>query len=330
MVYGLYSIKKIFKSSLLTYSAIGLSILCIIYIIYSLTQFRQVKTNAADTYVICMPEGGLCDMMARIHDCIEYCKQHGRTMILDTRHATHATDLMETYFTIYSPVLYKGDLDAKYASLKGKSFYPDELHDTFSTMDVKWTKEHSIIDVKTKVPTYFDLTRAYSEDVLLFRDCGGGARKVMGFLSLSRLTPLVKEVYEKRRASLPEKYISVHVRNTDRKSDVGGFIERNSKVFEANPIFLATDDHASIDLFKQTYGANLYTFSKPDPAGGEIGNHHVKRSKEETRVLTIDAIVDILLLANGTSLYYSHPDSGFSKVAKALNKDPHVLKNLIG
>ena len=328
MVYGLGlpAIKKIFKSSLLTYSAVGLTLLVILYI---LLQFRQVRTTT-DTYVICMPEGGLCDMMGRIHDCIEYCKAHGRIMILDTRNATHATDLMETYFTINSPVLYKGDLDAKYASLKGRSFYPPELAETFSTMEVKWTKEKSFIDLATKVPTYFDLSQSYSEDVILFRDCGGGVNKVLSFLSLSRLTPLVKQTYEKRRAMLPEDYISVHVRNTDRVSDVTGFIKKYSDVFESAFIFLATDDYTSIQRFKELYKDKVYTFSQPDPAGKEIGTHHVKRSREETRVQTIDAIVDLLLLANGKSLYYSHPSSGFSKVAEGLHEEPLLIRNLIG
>lgn len=311
----------------MVYFAIGLSILCIAYMIYSVRQFRVQST---EKYVICMPEGGLCDMMARIHDCIEYCKQHNRTLILDTRHATHATDQMETYFTILSPYIYKGDIDAKYASLKVKSFYPPELHDTFSTMEVKWTNEYSIIDVATKVPTYFDLTQSYSEDVLLFRDCGGGVNKTMGFLSISTITPLVKQIYEKRRAALPEKYIAVHIRNTDRKSDVDGFIEQHESTFESATIFLATDDHSTIKKFKELYGNRVHTFSVPDPNGVEIGIHHVKKSIEETRVQTIDAIVDLLLLANGESLYYSHKKSGFSMVANALHKDPYVLRQLIG
>ena len=311
----------------MVYFAIGLSILCIAYMIYSVRQFRVQST---EKYVICMPEGGLCDMMARIHDCIEYCKQHNRTLILDTRHATHATDQMEIYFTILSPYIYKGDIDTKYASLKNKSFYPPELHDTFSTMEVKWTNEYSIIDVATKVPTYFDLTRSYSEDVLLFRDCGGGVNKTMGFLSISTITPLVKQIYEKRRAALPEKYIAVHIRNTDRKSDVGGFIEQHESTFESATIFLATDDHSTLKKFKELYGNRVHTFSVPDPNGVEIGIHHVKKSIEETRVQTIDAIIDLLLLANGESLYYSHKKSGFSMVANALHKDPYVLRQLIG
>jgi len=276
-----------------------------------------------------MPEGGLCDMMARIHDCIEYCKKYDRTLLLDTRHATHARDYIQTYFRIQSSVIYKGDLDAKYAAIKGKSFYPPQLANTFSTMEVKWTKEHSIIDLATKVPTYFDLTKPYSEDVLLFRDCGGGANKTLGFLSLSKLTPLVKKVYTERKNKLPHDYISLHIRNTDRKSDVDGFLEEHEARIEGKPIFLATDDHATIIKCKKIYGSNLYTFSSPSPEGAEIGIHHVKQTMEESRVTTIDAIVDLLLLAKGKELYYSHKTSGFSKVAKALKDTPSVLNALI-
>ena len=308
------------------YLIIALIIACTVYSVVQLIEFRQYAT---EKYVICMPEGGLCDMMARIHDCIEYCKKYNRILLLDTSKATHARDYIETYFTIDSSYIYKGDLDVKYESLKGKPFYPPELADTFLTMEVKWTKERSIIDLATKVPTYFDLTKPYSEDVLLFRDCGGGAKKTLGFLSLCKVTPLVKQVYEQRRAKLPEQYIAVHVRNTDRKSDVDGFIKEHHVVFKSNPIFLATDDHATIDTFKELYGSRVYSFANITSKGSEIGIHHVRQTPEENRQSTIDAIVDLVLLANGKILYYSHTTSGFSKVAEALQTNTIVLHHLL-
>jgi hypothetical protein len=298
--------------------------------------YRTRKLRAdKEKYVICMPGGGLCDMMARIQTCIKYCEKHNRTLILDTSKSTHAKDGLEKYVRIDSPVLFYGNVQKKYEALKGRSFYPPELAQTFLTMNVIYRKKKGIhaytdvIDKKTRIPTYFNTENPYSEDVLLYRMHGGNFEKVVKFLSVCTLTPLVKQIYTKRRSLLPEEYISVHVRNTDYKSDVDEFLNKHSKVFETNPIFLATDDYDTIQKFKQLYGSQVKSFAKIKPLDGAKALHTRKMTLKENRTLTIDAIVDLLLLAGGKTIFASSKESGYSKVAKLLHDTPKILNHLL-
>lgn len=291
-------------------------------------KYRTRKLRDKKKYVICMPMGGLCDMMGNIRKCIEYCEKHNRTLILDTSKSTHAKDGIEKYLKIDSPVLFHGNIQKKYEALKGRSFYPPELANTFLTMRAIHTKEKSYIDTKTEVTTYFDFSKRYVEDVLLYRKSGGGIEGIY-LLPLCRLTPLVKQIYTKRRSLLPEEYISVHVRNTDYKSNVNGFIKKHSKVFEANPIFLATDDYDTIQKFKQLYGSQVKSFAQIKPLDGAEAHHKKDMTPKENRTLTIDAIVDLLLLAGGTTVYASSKESGYSRVAKLLHDTPKILTHLL-
>lgn len=295
-------------------------------------QTRKLRADK-EKYVICMPMGGLCDMMARIESCIEYCKKHNRILILDTSKSSHAKDGIEKYFRIDSPVIFHGNVQKKYEALKCRSFYPPELADTFLNLNMKYIRDTtgkvSIIDAKTKVKPYFDLNRGYDEDVLFYRMYGGGSKYILNFLSLCKLTPLVKRIYEKRRSMLPHEYISVHVRNTDYKSNVDGFIKKHSKVFEANTIFLATDDYNTIQKFKDVYPDNVRSFADIKPLNGAKAHHSMTMTPKENRTLTIDAIVDLLLLAGGTTVYASSKESGYSKVAKLLHDNPKILNHLL-
>ena len=293
------------------------------------------KLKDKEKYVICMPMGGLCDMMARIQACIEYCKKHKRILILDTSKSTHAKDGIEKYFQIDSPVLFHGNIQKKYEALKGRSFYPPELAGTFLSMHVINSKRKGIhtrtdyIDKKTRLRTYFDTRQSYSEDVLLYRIHGGNLEEVVNFLSLCKLTPLVKQIYKKRRSMLPHEYISVHVRNTDYKSNVDEFLKIHSKIFKANTIFLATDDYHTIQKFKDLHGTQVITFADIKPLNGAIAHHKKTMTKNENITMTIDAIVDLLLLAGGTTVYASSKESGYSKVAKLLHDNPKILTHLL-
>ena len=285
-------------------------------------------------YLICMPQGGLSDMIARIYECLEYCKKHKRIIIVDTRFSTHMKYSIFHYFKIDSPILFRGDLDKQYASFKGKSFFPSEFSNNFKTVECRYKKGIGSINKKTKIPCFIDLEKSYPEDVLFYRNGGGGSKthNIISFLKICRLTPLVKKVFLERQKQLPEKYISVHIRNTDYKSDVDNFIKENKKIFDSNSIFLASDHNETIQKFKSLYGNDLFSFSKIKKipkTKKRLGLHHMKRSLKETHEMTVDAIVDLLLLAGGKQFYFSSKESAYSKVAHQLNKDYSVVKHLL-
>jgi hypothetical protein len=262
-----------------------------------------------------MPGGGLCDMMMRIYVCIEYCKKYNRTMILDTSQSTHAQDSIFNYFSIGSPCIYHGNTNI----LHSKTSYPKDL--------VRKIKQ----DIDSP-KLCMNIKKSFDEDIVFYRRCGrmfSPEYYYKHFLSICKLTPLVKEVYSERKQKLPQEYISVHVRNTDYKSNVDGFINKHSKIFEANTMFLASDDYDTIQKFKQLYGTRVITFAHIKPLDGAEAHHKITMTKKENRTLTIDAIVDLLLLAGGKSIYASSKESGYSKVAKLLHDTPKILNHLL-
>ena len=278
--------------------------------------YRTRKLRAdKEKYVICMPGGGLCDMMMRIYVCIEYCKKYNRSMILDTSKSTHAQDSIFNYFSIGSPVIYRGTTNI----LHSMTTYPKDL---FKKIDENIDSPKLCMNIK----------KSFNEDILFYRRCGrifSPEYYYKNFLSVCTLTPLVKQIYTKRRSLLPEEYISVHVRNTDYESNVDGFLTKHSKIFEANPIFLATDDYDTIQKFKELYGNQVYSFAKIKPLDGAEAHHKKDMTLRENRTLTIDAIVDLLLLASGKTIFASSKESGYSKVAKLLHDTPKILNHLL-
>jgi len=267
-----------------------------------------------------MPIGGLMDMLCRICRWVKYCKENNRILIIDTRyHKSIAKDSIFNYITFNEPVIYTGNIDELYASLKGRSFYPPE-YATLLYSDPASINKGSITGV--------DLTNLNNEDVILECSEGGCPDETFNFLSVCKITPLVKDVYLKRRATLPESYISVHIRNTDYKSNVNGFLTQHSKILEDNPVFLASNNKETINSMKSKFG-KIQTFSNIKNST-QAGSHHgIPRTVEESRDMTIDIIVDLLLLASGKEIYITSGQSTYSKVAQKLQQAPHVLHSLI-
>jgi GR25 family glycosyltransferase involved in LPS biosynthesis len=283
-------------------------------------------------YIICYPFGGLCDTVNRIYECYKYAKKYNRFLIVDTTHNWMKDDI-QNYFTLKSHVFKNPSLINEL--LTRDSIYPPKMKDK-KREDMKRVQFNN----KNKLPwsSYceFDntdlsisLKMDYSQNIIVYSDCGGGDEFV-NFLRISEATPIVKDVFLKRRQQLPDNYISVHIRNTDYKSDVNAFIEKYADVFLVHPIFLASDHKETIDLFKQKF-PNVYSFANIQSIQG--GNLHEGKAGERTgqqiQEFNIDCIVDILLLASGSTIYFSSQQSGFSKTAKNLLDNKDVLNNFL-
>jgi len=291
-------LKLLFKNKLII-------IITLIIIILVVLFYKEVPTLIEPNYIICFPKGGFINMIHRIIACHRYAKNYNRVLIIDTRKNWFADSLNE-YMFFHSNNVYVGDNDFLYNSLQPLAMYPENL-------PLKTLGEDALRKCNTS------LNRDYQERVLLYSNFGGGS-SAKEFFSLCSLTPMVFNAYKSARERLPPSYVAVHIRS---RSDVAAFIKKHADLLNGRPVFLASDNKDTIELFKKKF--NIYSFS--DIHNNEEHDDLV-RNKEEIRKYNIDTIVDLLLLASGSELYYSCAESAYTQAAIELHQDTVLTKRL--
>ena len=285
-------------------------------------------------YLICFPQGGINDMFSRIQACIQYCILENRMLVLDTR-KNWFRECWRDYFYINHKVLYHGeDVPSFITSLLKKNVYPKTLQDrTYESLpDAVWINPgHMEMDgIFVSTPLHI----SYTQDVVVYSDCGSSLH-INHILSITVFSEEIKREYHRRRSVLPDKYISVHIRNTDYKSDIDTFIRMYDTTLKSNDLFVATDHHDSLIRMKERYGERVYSFaSLPSlPEGTNIHESKVAQELRDTpekrHDFLIDIFTDFLLLASGTECITSNSKSGFSRSVRELNKYPTLVYKLI-
>jgi hypothetical protein len=291
--------------------------------VYNKNQYLEPK------YMVCVPQGGIMDKCNVINNCIEYVKKYNRVLIIDTKRDWFNDDINE-YIYIHSPYVYTGAADSIVNKINNLSKLPKNIN--LNNLDNIVLKKHGPtpqewVYYKDDKSLTFDLNKDYNENVLVYSNCGGG----FGFISLleiSTLAPNVLDVYKTRRAQLPEKYVGLHIRNTDIGSNISKFLDDHKDVLENNTIFLASDNKNTIDELKKIFGEKLVTFADIPDNGGKPIHEGYERTKEESQKYNIDTFVDILLLASADEYYFSCQKSGFSTTIKEMRTKPELIKRI--
>lgn len=285
------------------------------------------KEHLEPKYIICIPQGGVIDMCCVVLSCIKYAQKYNRVLIIDSVNTWFNDDLNE-YINIHNPYVLTHAADTITHNINTLTTYPPNINveklDTVISSKKDGKPFYTINGASLITP----LDQDYDAGIVIY-----SSQRLTGnlpeLLEMCTIRPKVLEVYKSRRAQLPKKYVSVHIRNTDYDSDVSKFIEENNAALEYNTIFLASDNTKSIDEMKRKYGSNIVTFAYIPDNGGKPIHDGYKRTKEESRKYNIDTFVDILLLAAADEYYFSCVKSGFSTAVAELRTKPELLKRLL-
>lgn len=148
-----------------------------------------------------------------------------------------------------------------------------------------------------------------------------GMRSTFDLLPYLHPSPLIQERYRWARAQLPASgYISIHVRNTDIKSDTQALLKAHGARLRrlSGAIHLATDDPSMIEGLQQA-GIRAVCFTTfPPPNAKSRRNLHSDSSLSGTCRLQ-DAVVDLMLMS-GAVAFVSNSRGGFTQLAAALQK----------
>ena len=262
--------------------------------------------KAINKYIVCYPYGGFCDMLHVIDDCLNYAIKYNRILIIDTTNNWFKEDIYN-YMTF------------THENMTNKLNYSLQFN-----MDVKNNIQYSM-NQNPYCNNSIDLSIEYTEDIIYYNNCGGGIPYTL--LNYFHFNPIIIDSYRTRLNALPKNYTSMHIRNTDIKSDVDNFISTHQYNLKNNSCFIATDDIVTRDKIKQLYGSNIYFFSNIPKLKG--ANIHYNHENIDHKQFIIDCIVDILLLASANNFYYSSYSSGYSRLALYLFENKEILNKIL-
>lgn len=268
-------------------------------------------------YVLCRPEGGLNDMLSQTGRCFDYCLRHGRTLVVDTENIETFAEPFARYFRIEHPrvrVIYDVDGFIAEAHAKGLGVFPGHARLAHDGAPPDYDPERRNYCLGGE-PVTFDFGRAHEASVLVHHQCGM-AEIGTEFLRSLRLSPEMCREVARRWSELPKPYLGVHVRHTDIKGDIAPILPLLERYKGA--VFLATDSAEVQARLRSARTQGVFTTEIPDFGGNAL---HLERvtGAAKSRV-NATAVVDLVLLALAENVYAAPSRSGYSTLAKILNR----------
>jgi hypothetical protein len=256
-------------------------------------------------YIYYQAKYGISHTLSIIARCLVYAEKNNRQLIVDTETGCWLKEPLTKYMKITHPNFSETVPD----NLLELSCYPNQYKGNLN--------KHI-----QNMP--FDEDLVIEEDLIVYGSwLGSGPEYILRNMIFKQN---VIDLYKARLTQLPSNYISVHIRNTDRISNVDEFIEQHKNDFNNNVIFVASDHAASIKKMKEQF--NVVTFANIQNGRGH--NIHLFHENIPTEEFNMDCFVDILLLAKGVRYFHSCIHSQYSRIAKILHNDPQLLKKITG
>lgn len=263
--------------------------------------------------------------------CLLYARHFHRTLLIDGSRAGQLQH-MKRYFGVRSECPSVNILDEaseEWRDLDGLRTFPEELEgvlcDHYSIYDPQVGLH---VDPLSRVGVRFDFV-GYHHDILVHEQCGGG----VGWpaLQMFQLTQDVRGLVLDRLSLLPRRYRAIHIRNTDMRMDVLGFLDQISPLVVGMPLLVCTDDvTVLVECRRRLSGCGLFTVSSiPDTQGRSLHYNPDVAGWE----LDVGVLTDLLAMARAQELILpaiaGTAMSGFSRLAADLHRRPWVVRSLL-
>ena len=280
-------------------------------------------------YVLCVPRGGLNDMLVQISKCYDYCIKYNRTLLVNTVSTSEFRDSLSYYFESKSDLI-KIDYYEILNILKGAKSCNSTCYPNINYIDyqVYWSNDlKKYMSRENNCIISFNFNTLYDEELLIHYSCGGGRPNMQLFTNLKLKEDVRVQFFERYRKVIDftgkNDFSAVHIRNTDMKTDnIDDFI--NSIPYKNEAFFISTDDKYSLDIVKNKY----MTINFSDIEKVKISLHSDFVDMDIKRKRNIDSLIDLFLLSFSHNLIGSTESSGYFILAKLFKKNWEIRDSL--
>ena len=292
--------------------------------------------------VLFRPVNGLNDTLCGLEQCCHYAERTGRRVIVDTTFEKARVWRQPLSRFFVSKSCFVSFPDSSPTHLFNSSIYPEVLQSTGPTFDYEFDEEKRVfVEKLSRQSLNFDFRVDYRHDTLVFQTGGGGWDSLKA-LRRVRLRDEIVDAIEHCLACISADFVGVHVRNTDYVSNWEIVVRHLCDVGYTGHLLVCSDDPIIIEKFRDSFGeSRVFNFTKYFNSSGSTPLHFVPDLHDKDLFIrNSQSIIDLLLLSLSRSLICAplavnseNPDgravSGFSELAKSLQRDRSLLSNLI-
>lgn len=275
-------------------------------------------------YVYLEPQGGLNDCMDLINDVFEYCNKYNRILLINGSKSEYATNFSDYFKFLNNKIICDTSEVVKICSDANinTSVYPDYLR--YKMKDILNGEQCFTFGKPFYICKYngamLDLPEMHRpEKIIIFAMCGNARDGYIMFRQL-KISVNIKNVCKRRYSLLKKPYMSIHVRNTDYKSDYESLYNNNRDLIHSySDVYLATDDKHVINFFKSK-GLSIKNFTTfPN---GNYYNLHYSEINANTKM--VDLFCDIFMIAMSENLI-SNSRGGFTNLVRTCKNHAHDM-----
>ena len=268
----------------------------------------------SNRYLLCRPRGGLNDTLCRIQACWRYAERSGRHLVIDTAASSLAGDFTDYFELLPTAGPVTPVLDAPLlAHLNTLVCRPAVVAGRLDRYVARPMGDRGFVEQVSGERTRFDLEALEAaptdlcEPLLVYDDSGGGSAS-FELLARVRFSAAVRASAREALAALGPDYVTVHVRNTDDRTDYVGLFERLRRRVGRRVLLVRSDDPAVVDYARGVFAGPVLVSTVRQRSAHPQGVQHYPEAYhdvEARRRAAMDSLVDLVALSNARRLYYA-------------------------
>tara|TARA_B100001248_G_C27371190_1_gene451735 strand:- start:518 stop:1438 length:921 start_codon:yes stop_codon:yes gene_type:complete len=301
-------------------------LLYLLIILVCLFRYKENYTNSKKSkkYLIYKATGGLFHMLQFLQGCLNFAKLEDRILIIDTQNLNSFRLQFDEIFYIKG-IKYYTSYKKIPKSIKNASGI--KISD-LSKKSVIWGKYKSYYFNNVNISKLKDDEKSIVRTQCAVKNTPNNNKQSVNIF-------VNKEIMKKiRKHMINSKYIGVHYRNTDIKTNIKVIINQIRSNLKENPdiytIFIATDNYKSISRFKKSFpNTNIISFCKIKD--NNLKNIHylddkiLKDNNLTKKQQIIDVLIDAYLLYKSNIFIGSMKSSVSKYIDKIRNNN---IKNI--
>lgn len=267
-------------------------------------------------YLYFEPFSGFNDCLCSIIRLIDYCKKYNRILLINGMKSKYKINFSE-YFNIINNNIICDTNNIIEIFNKNHTVYPsiftNRLNDIINNKIIFYNSDIQKFNCD---PLYKLPNKSIKETLIIYTGSLGGN----GYILFKELhfNDNIKSECKKRYDMLKSPYISIQIRNTDRKSDYKNLYLDNKDIINSyNDIFISTDDKYSLDFFRE-HKLPFKNFTTFHNKKTDVPLHYDKTINPDTKF--IDMICDIYIVSMSDKLL-SNSRGGFIKLIRDCSND---------